>query len=168
MSAPDFTVETNGSVTFGVAITNGNTANWVGVDNFRLFYLGDGEVQPNEDITGKSYYLYNMDAGMFLTQGNAWGTQASLSSTGISWTVSDGDNPGRYRLSRTGYFNYLFADNIGAMYVDGTDKNDVLSITTDSETNRTTISMDPDGIYGTNAYGTSYVGWDGDLGQTTV
>ena len=168
VSAPDFTVETNGSVTFGVAITNGNTANWVAVDNFRLFYLGDGEIQQDVDITGKTYYLYNMDAGMFLTQGNAWGTQASLSSTGISWAVSSGGNTGRYRLSRTGYFNYLFADNLVAMYVDGTDKTDVLAITTDSETHLTTITMDPDGTYGTAAYGTSYVGWDGDLGQTTV
>lgn len=34
------------------------------------------------------YYLYNKDAGAFFTQGNAWGTQASIGDTGLKVLVS--------------------------------------------------------------------------------
>lgn len=42
--------------------------------------------------SGTRYYLRNRQAGTFLTQGNAWGTQATLGATGLDFivTVSDG------------------------------------------------------------------------------
>ena len=34
------------------------------------------------------YYLYNVGAGAFFTEGNAWGTQASIGKTGLKVAIS--------------------------------------------------------------------------------
>ena len=66
-----------------------------------------------QDAAGKSYYLYNVEAGVFLTKGNNWGTRASVASngktdsgnentledlklgkaevSGIAWTIGEGE-----------------------------------------------------------------------------
>ena len=53
--------------------------------------------------SGTSYYLRNRQAGKFLTQGNAWGTQATLGTTGLDFTVtvSDGKYSFDSKVSRT-------------------------------------------------------------------
>ncbi|MBP5380686.1 MAG: hypothetical protein J6Y39_03030 [Bacteroidaceae bacterium] len=124
-----------------------------------------GSAQIEEGITewtaGNSYYLYNIESGMFLNQGNAWGTQASLSNTGLLWDLNNGSRSGLYRLNRSGESNYLFIAGNADLYVDGSANND-FAMTQDMETGLTTISANPNGSYGTSAFGTTYVGWSGD------
>ena len=124
-----------------------------------------GSAQVEEGITewtaGNSYYLYNIESGMFLNQGNSWGTQASLSSTDLLWDLSNGSRSGLYRLNRSGQSNYLFIAGNVDLYVDGSANND-FEMTQDMETGLTTISANPNGTYGTSAFGTTYVGWSGD------
>ena len=41
-----------------------------------------------------AYYLYNVGASAFFTEGNAWGTQVSLSTSGLKAAFTpDGDYP---------------------------------------------------------------------------
>ena len=51
-----------------------------------------------EDFQTNYYYLYNVDAGLFFTEGNAWGTQVSLSTSGLKAAFTpDGDYPLAYQ-----------------------------------------------------------------------
>ena len=123
-------------------------------------------VETSEGITewaaGGSYYLYNVEAGQFLNQGNDWGTRASLADAGLLWSVSNGSRSGLYRLSRSGESNYLFiANSIVDLYVDGSSNHD-FAMVQDLETGFTTISANPYGTYGTSAYGETYLGWSGE------
>lgn len=113
---------------------------------------------------GQSYYLYNVDAGRFLVNGNEWGTQASLDNSGLKWTV---EKPSTlYRLKNaTTSDRYLYATNKPAMWVDGASNTDCnLQLQYDSATGFTTISIDPSSAtYGTAAFGAPvYIGWNGD------
>ena len=74
------------------------------------------------------YYLYNKDAKAFLTQGNAWGTQASIASTGLKYMVSKYVEDGAEWDGKTvlisdypttkGAWYLLFIDGETAAYVD--------------------------------------------------
>ena len=95
--------------------------------------------QPKPQTVGfqaeEEYYLYNVDAAQFFTQGNAWGTQASTSvSSGLKvkfakYTLDGADWDGKTYLFndyRNNAWFYVFFDNEAAMYVDlgnQTDKN---------------------------------------------
>ena len=47
------------------------------------------EITTAEDfVVGDTMYLYNMDAKMFYTEGNAWGTQTSLGDEGLKVIIS--------------------------------------------------------------------------------
>ena len=112
------------SVTVGINLASSN-AKYVSADNFRLYY--EGEVAPppagtelvsSEDDT---YYIYNVEAGMFLNAGNSWGTHALLAETGL---------PVRMTQDSDGYWEIFFrkgshhqqklfvADDSKAVYVD--------------------------------------------------
>lgn len=73
----------------------------------------------NEDTT--IYYLYNRDAQAFYTEGNAWGTQASIGSTGLKVFFTQ-NTDGSYLFNdypnTKGKWMLLFFDNESAMYVD--------------------------------------------------
>ena len=72
----------------------------------------DQNVTPNSTpAAGTSYYVYNVDAGMFLTKGNSYGTHASLGSSGLKWTLSQ---------PATGYYSLYNEDN-GYLYANGQD-----------------------------------------------
>lgn len=114
-----------------------------------------------------SYYLYNVEAGMFLTQGNAWGTQASLNSEGTLWEVTDGSASGLYRLNRANETNYLYVSGNADMYVDGV-SNHEFTMTEDAATGFTRISTNPNGAYGTAVHGTTYIGWSGETDITFI
>ncbi len=73
----------NDNATLRVGIKNGNseTNDWTCFDNFKLTHYG---------VTSGSYYLRNRSTNKFLTQGNAWGTQATLSdNVGIEFVVKN-------------------------------------------------------------------------------
>jgi len=74
------------------------------------------------------FYLYNRDAAAFFTDGNAWGTQASIGIPGIPVYFTQESN-GSYLIhdvprQKGGAWMLLFFDNESAMYVDrGTQAN---------------------------------------------
>ena len=74
------------------------------------------------------FYLYNRDAAAFFTDGNAWGTQASIGIPGIPVYFTQESN-GSYLIhdvprTKGGAWMLLFFDNETAMYVDrGTQTN---------------------------------------------
>ena len=90
-----FEKATKGDITIGLSINN-TTANWVALDNVRLYYEGAVAAAPagtelvsSEDDT---YYIYNVGTGMYLNGGNGWGTQAVLAETGLPVRMTqDGD-----------------------------------------------------------------------------
>src|SRR5574344_1889072 len=76
--------------------------------------------------SGSIYYIYNTSAGQFLTEGNDWGTRASLASTGLRFKVtsigslSDGSAIFTLQVSSVvkKAWKFLFiADSLGS-YVD--------------------------------------------------
>lgn len=80
----------------------------------------------NEDTT--IFYVYNKDMDAFFTDGNAWGTQASIGTTGIPvfFTQNADGSYLFYDVPRTkgGNWMLLFMDNATSMYVDrGTQAN---------------------------------------------
>ena len=134
-----------------------------------LEIAGNTEISEGytEWAAGGSYYLYNIESGMFLTEGNAWGTQASLATEGLFWKLNNGSRTGLYRLNRTTATNYLFVAGNDGMYVDGDHDLD-FAMTFDEETGITHISANPNGSYGTTAHGTTYVGWSGETDITYI
>jgi len=118
---------------------------------------------PAEWAAGGSYYFYNVDAGQFLCAGNSWGTQASLSTTGLAWTINSGSGSGLYSLSRTSSSGtYLFMGSADAMWVDGASSKDItLRMVQDATTGLTTIGMN-------SAASTTFVGWNGEFANTIV
>ena len=76
-----------------------------------------------EDFQTNYYYLYNVDAGLFFTEGNAWGTQVSLSTSGLKAAFTpDGDYPLAYlfhdfSVSKNSW-KLVFFDNENQMFVD--------------------------------------------------
>ncbi|MGM9687107.1 MAG: leucine-rich repeat protein [Bacteroidaceae bacterium] len=93
---------TTQNVTVGINLASSN-AKYVSADNFRLYY--EGEVAPapagtelvsSEDDT---YYIYNVEAGMFLNAGNSRGTHALLAETGL---------PVRMTQDSDGYWEIFF------------------------------------------------------------
>jgi hypothetical protein len=115
------------SVTVGINLANSN-AKYVSADNFRLYY--EGEVAPppagtelvsSEDDT---YYIYNVEAGMFLNAGNSWGTHAVLAETGLPVRMtqdSDGYWEIFFRKGSTNQQKLFVTDDNNEVYVDWAD-----------------------------------------------
>lgn len=94
---------TDGTLRIGIKKNTLITNDWTCFDNFQLTYYG----------TSMTYYLRNRQAGTFLTQGNAWGTQATLHETGIDFEVTVSED-GKYsfdskveRTESTSVFHHL-------------------------------------------------------------
>ncbi len=79
----------------------------------------------DEDYQTNNFYLYNVDAGLFFTEGNSWGTQVSVASTGlkVAFTV-DFTYPEAYlfhdfSISKNSWKLVFFdSENHGGMFVD--------------------------------------------------
>jgi len=75
------------------------------------------------ESTDTYYYLYNVDAKGFFTEGNAWGTQVSIGEKGLKVAfIVDPDYPDAYQfndfsLAKNSWKLTVF-DNEGAMFVD--------------------------------------------------
>ena len=79
---------------------------------------GDDEIAAGEDATvGETYYIYNVDAGKFLTAGNSYGTHASLGASGLKWTLSQPAS-GYYSLLSENN-GYLYSTDQDGLWVDG-------------------------------------------------
>ena len=75
------------------------------------------------ESTETYYYLYNVDAKGFFTEGNSWGTQVSIGSTGLKVAfIVDSDYEGAYLFNdfsnAKNSWKLVFFDNEGAMFVD--------------------------------------------------
>ena len=72
------------------------------------------------ETTDTYFYLYNVNAKAFFTEGNAWGTQASVGSSGLK--VAFTEDGGAYLFNdytnAKGAWMYCFFDSPTAMYVD--------------------------------------------------
>ena len=94
-----------------------------------------------------SYYIYNVESGKFLVNGNDSGTRASLGDTGLLWTMEAGNNSGLYSFKNSATSLYLYVTDEDNMWVDGAS-----SIGDNSWTDVT-------GTYMTNANFASADGW---------
>ena len=156
-----------------------STADHLGIRMILRSELGGGDVSPVEEATvGQSYYIYNVDAGKFLTGGNSYGTHASLGTNGLKWTLEQHTSGLYSLLSEKGY---LYTTNEDGLWVDA--KSDIGlqggSINHDTPKTRFfalsqcsddtyTLQVDPQNtVLGTSALGgTRYVGFVGDIGDT--
>ena len=85
----------------------------------RTEIYGGGETPVSEDVAdGTSYYIYNVDAGMFLTAGNSYGTHASLAGSGLKWTAELDAASGLYAF-RSENNGYLYTTDQNGLWVDG-------------------------------------------------
>ena len=114
----EFTQYEDGDCTIGVDVANTN-ANWVAMDNVRLYRLG-GEVPAAVVDADETYYLQNVETGLFLNQGNRWGTHAVLKNEGLPLRITrlaDGCYT-FYFLQGSANDHLLFRDDATHVYVD--------------------------------------------------
>ena len=114
----EFTQYEDADCTIGVDVTNTN-ANWVAMDNVRLYRLG-GEVPAAVVDANETYYLQNVETGKFLNQGNSWGTHAVLKDEGLPLRITrlpDGSYT-FYFLEGSAYEHLLFRTGPSYVYVD--------------------------------------------------
>ena len=104
-------------VTIGIRAQQTN-ANWVAVDNFKLVRESGiasvpAGVADIDAVLGDTLYLYNISAGRFLNQGNAWGTHAVVSEKGLPLEVlkSGSDTYHIHFLDQVQNEALLFVDN---------------------------------------------------------
>lgn len=79
------------------------------------------QLQTTELTAGKELYLYNVRAGKFYTEGNSYGTQASLGDEGLKVKfVKSGEvyKITNFSVAKNGWRTMFVATN-GAMFVDG-------------------------------------------------
>ena len=102
------------------------TADHLGIRMILRSEISNGEASTSEDATvGESYYIYNVDAGMFLAAGNSYGTHASLGTSGLKWTLQQ-PTSGFYSLLSENN-GYLYASDQDGLWVDGAES---LGVTT--------------------------------------
>ncbi len=118
-----------------------------------LFLLGSNVAKAVEDVwqkpampqefaslvDGEIYYFYNVGSQLLFTQGNAWGTQASVGETGLKvkvastgngdWTLTD------YVKTQNAWKYWWFVDDGISMYVDYNNQPDFLWAITDMGNN---------------------------------
>ncbi|MCD8266926.1 MAG: hypothetical protein LUC33_07220 [Prevotellaceae bacterium] len=133
------------------------------------------------DLTdGSSYYLYNVEAGMFLVNGDKWQTEASFGSTGLNVKLDYSDDQSGYSLTVTSDFSgtwtngsisntNVYCISESSIWVDLRSSQDGY----DTYYGNDNMYFDIEGVEGSeNVYtikshleGVSYLGYDG---ETTV
>jgi len=123
-----------------------------------LFFMGSNVAMAVEDawqkpampqefaslVDGEIYYFYNVGSQKLFTQGNAWGTQASVGETGLKVKVESTGN-GDYTLTdyvktQGAWKKWWFVDDGVAMYVDFNNQPDFLWNITDMGNNTYRLS----------------------------
>ena len=88
-------------VNVGIFCSSTN-ANWVAMDNVRLYYVGKAaDVPQGVDLVSDAdarVYLYNVDTGKYLSAGHAWGTHAILDETGLPVRLTQDDETGLWQI----------------------------------------------------------------------
>lgn len=118
----------------------------------------------SEFVSGQTYYIFNVGKKKFLTEGNDWGTRASLSSTGLKFTItqqSDGTYQFKdYSIVKNGWY-LMFIDGSGNCYVDGnTGRGHYSWLIYKGENMEYKISCDTNDVtYGKALHPDCYLGW---------
>lgn len=134
--------------------------------------------QPVPEWTGAQTdvegYLYNVDAGVFYTRGNAWGSQASVGSEGMMVHIADeGDaytienyyeTPGGWN-NQARWYN-LFIDSETALYTDWRNQDNFYFDITDGKNGAFRISSSPN--YNWLYQDGCYMGFDKAAGNTVL
>ena len=109
------------------------------------------------ESTATYYYLYNVDAKAFFTEGNSWGTQVSLGSEGLKVSfILDADYElaylfNDYSIAKSAW-KYVFFDNENSMFVDlGNQANYRWGVAENGETFRLYAASDENGNPGWDA-----------------
>lgn len=116
------------------------------------------------------YYLYNKDAQAFFTEGNAWGTQASIGAPALKIFFSqylvnnawDGKTYliNDYSLAKKAW-NKLFIDSETSMFVDlGSQKNYMWEIADQGENVYRIVGADVNPEFKKSSYESCYMGYD--------
>ena len=109
------------------------SAFWLGLTGTAMATIVDGVRQKPapaktqgftaSETTDTYYYLYNVDAKAFFTEGNAWGTQASIGDTGLKVAfTADGEYTAAYLFNdfsiAKNAWKLVFFDTENSMFVD--------------------------------------------------
>lgn len=137
-----------------------------------LLVAAGQNVAASDWEVGETYYLYNTDAGQFLTKGNNWGTRASFGSTGGAVQIEALDGTAElYRIKMSGasgLYIYQFWEYKTSNWcsVDVPADNVDYQWQIKKQSNGTwRIGIDPENAtYGTAQYGESFLGFVGDYG----
>ena len=124
------------------------------------------------ETTDTYFYMYNVGAKAFFTEGNAWGTQASVASTGLKVAFTSEGNYylfNDYSISKASW-KYTFFDSETAMYVDwNSQANYYWGVEENGSTFRLYASSENPGWDEVEAYREGqYVGLDASTGGTAL
>ncbi len=108
----DFEVD-EGYIKVGFYVAHSNDE-FIVIDNFCLYYYGDGSNEDLYTFSPDDYYMYNVGTGMWLGENyqhtDMWTTHAELSPRGLDFTFTTLSN-GTWRINpRFGGSEYLHAD----------------------------------------------------------
>lgn len=126
--------------------------------------------EVSEDATYHYYYLYNKDAQAFYTEGNAWGTQASIGAPALKVYFSkylvDGAWDGKTYLINDSSINksawkLLFIDSENAMFVDRSNQSNYMWEVIDQGNNiYRFVGADANPEFAKSSYESCYMGFD--------
>ena len=136
-------------VKIGIDI-NSTNANWVAMDNVRLYYLGEAtpyNIPSHTELVSSetdTLYLYNVDGEAFLKAGNSYGWHAILGNEGLPVRLTQDSETGLWQVyfwegSKDDKLLFRGATNSDEIYVDYLGQGDDLT--------RWTFVSEADGTY---------------------
>ena len=151
-----------GNCTIGVEAYN-TTANWVAMDNVRLYWLRGDVPAPVVDEQ-ETYYIQNVETGRYLAAGNAWGTHTVLTEDGLPVRLTqlvDGSYT-IYFLEGSRNQQLLFRADESGVYVDYNNNSNSCPYWTITATDEEGVfhiqSLVTDALYGQQVYSGTYLG----------
>lgn len=123
-------------------------------------------IEPSEFSVGQEFYLYNVHAKKFYTEGNAYGTQGSLGATGLKCRFeAHAENPSVVSISNysivKGQWMPPYITTNGALYVDGISQADRYWQVVPQEDNTYKLMMSsPNPVYNQENYPGALLGLD--------
>lgn len=158
----EFTHYKDADCVIGVDV-NSTNANWVAMDNVRLYRLIGDVPAPVVDEEG-TYYIQNVETGQYLGKGNAWGTHTVLKDEGLPVKVTllpDGSYT-IYFLEGSWNQQLMFRASESGVFVDYNNNSNSCpywTITTTSNEGEYRIqSLVTDPLYGQQVYPGTFLG----------